>query len=254
MYVPLFRCEEEFFVVSTSFHIKPLIKMHQRNRDVALLSFSSNTVNLFKVSFNGMILLDVFKGPQCDKDFLLIDKFVSSLLSNNKPLLLFTGQRENVKKFIKLTSYKNIFEEPIDILQNFRSRELLKHIFRHIEPYFRKAELKVSRRVQLAKTDERTTTDINEIFQSAQREEVESLFIAEDKKIWGYLDARKNKVSTHKIQVDSYDEDILDDISEIVLKFKGSVVVLPQSSMPDKALMFAILRKKTKKSNNKNPK
>lgn len=72
MYVPLFKCDEELFVVSTSFHIKPLIKIHQRNKDIAMLVFTESHVKLFQVSMKNLVLLEIFKVPQNEPDYLKI--------------------------------------------------------------------------------------------------------------------------------------------------------------------------------------
>jgi hypothetical protein len=242
MYVPLFKCHEELFVVSTSFHIKPLIKMHQRNKDVAMLSFSESNVKLFQVSIKNVVLLDIFKLPKQDKDYLIIDRYISSLLSDKKPLLVFTGNRKHIDKFKKASIYGNIFNEPFNILQRFKDRDLLKHIFRHLEPYFRKIESKTLERFNTAKIQGKILIEINEILSHALKGQIKALYIAEDKKLWGYLDAHRSKITIHTKQIDSYDDDILDDLSELVLKFKGSVFVLPHSEMPEKNVIFCILR------------
>ncbi len=242
MFVPLLRCLEELFVVSTTFHIKPLIKMHQRNKNLALLSFSAKEVKLFQVGIKGLILLDIFNAPLSHQDYLNIDQYVSSLLEGKKPLLVYAGSKQHIEKFHKISTYGNIYPEPIEIKKNFKGRDFLKYIYTHIEPYFTKIESKVLRLYETAQQQGRVITEPNEIFKQALCGSIKALYIAEDKKIWGYLDTYRNKVAMHLKQVDSYDDDVLDDLSEIVLKFKGVVVALPQSEMPEKAVMFAILR------------
>lgn len=241
-FVPIFSCDEELFVVSTSFHIKPLIKVHQRNKDVALLHFTSTDVKLFQVNMKNLVLLDIFKPPSDEQDYLNIDRFVSNLLSEKKLLLVFSGNPESIKSFKKLSLYGNIFDTPLVSTSKNNGRDLIRHIFKHIEPYFRRLESKAANRFINAKKQGRLITDTHEIFSHAINGEIKILFIAEDIKLWGYLDTHRNKILVHNRQMDSFDEDILDDISEIVLKFKGSVVVLPQSKMPEKTMVFGILR------------
>lgn len=241
-FIPLLVCNEELFVVSTSFHIKPLLKVHQRNRDVALLHFTSSEVKLFQVSIKSLVLLDVFKAPKNEKDYINIDRFVTSLLSEKKLLLIFSGNIESINLFRKTSLYGNAFNIPLMYSRKNKTKDLLKHIFNHIESHFRKLEAMATDRFITAKKQGRLITETNEIFNYALKGDIKILFIAEDKKIWGYLDTYKNKILTHSKQMDSFDEDILDDLSELVLKFKGSVVVLPQADMPEKNMVFAILR------------
>jgi hypothetical protein len=242
MYVPLFNCYEELFVVATSFHIKPLIKLHQRDKDVALLVFAENNVKLFLVNIKNVNLLEVFPFPQNKTDLLKIDQHVAKVLKKEKPLLILSGNNEICKSFKKISVYGYLFGEPLEILQKYKGGELVRHIFKHLEPYFRKNEVKKLERFELAKLKGKVVMDANEILNYALNGAIKTLYISEDKKLWGYLDTHRKKMTIHSRQIDSYDDDILDDISEIVMKNKGTVFTLPQSQMPEKTLMFAILR------------
>jgi hypothetical protein len=242
MYVPLFKCDEELFVVSTSFHIKPLIKIHQRNKDIAMLVFTDSHVKLFQVSMKNLVLLEIFKVPESEPDYLKIDQFVTSILAKRKLLLVFTGNLEQINRFKSVSFYGYSYKEPLLISQKLKSGELLRHIFRHIEPFFRGQEAKISARFLSAKLQGKMVSQTEDIFNHARRGEIKNLYIAEDKKIWGYIDTQRKKISTHLKQVDSYDDDILDDLSELVIKNKGTVIVVPQSEMPENMVIFGILR------------
>ncbi len=242
MYVPLIKCEEELFVVSTSFHIKPLIKMHQRNKDIAMLVFADSNVKFFQVNMKTLVLLDIFKVPQNQVDYLKIDHYVMNILAKRKLLLVFTGNLDQIDRFKSVSNYDNSYKDPLLISQKLKTRELLRHIFKHIEPVFRKLEAKISEQFLAAKIKGKIISRIEDIFNHAKRGEIKSLYIAGDKKVWGYIDPSREKITTHLKQVDSYDDDILDDLSELVIKHKGTVTVVPQTDMPESMVIFGILR------------
>lgn len=241
-YVPLFNCHEELFVISTSFHLKPLMKLHQRNKDVAVLHFSDENVKLYQISIKNISLLDVFETPNTSSDYDNIDRCVSDIISKNKLLLIFSGKQECIDEFKKICMYGHYFNNPLPSIIKIKNKDMIRHIFKHIEPYFRELESRTTLRFETAKMQGRLVSDPNEILQHALNGDIKILFIAEDKKLWGYLDVYKKVIRTNPKQMDCYDDDILDDLSEIVLKAKGSVVVLPQSQMPDSGLIFGILR------------
>lgn len=241
-YVPLLTCKEELVVVSTSFHVKPLIKMYQRSRNLALLQFSEDQVQLFQINMKNITLIDIFELPKNSTDYLDIDRFVRQHLSEKKPLLIISGQEKYVKNLRDSSLYGNIFPTTFHSHLYKNGASLINHIYRHIDSYFFELESRSTSRITTAKQKGRLATDVDSIFSHALAGEIKTLFVAENEKLWGSMDFINKKISIHSQQMNSYDDDILDDLAELVLKFKGNVVVLPSMQLPNESLVCAILR------------
>ncbi|MCX6132099.1 MAG: hypothetical protein NTX25_23965 [Proteobacteria bacterium] len=72
---------------------------------------------------------------------------------------------------------------------------------------------------------------------------VRHLFVSEDESLWGEINMVTGSFSRNLVQVDAFDDDVLDDLAEIVYKSGGQVTVLRRDRMPHQSLACAILRK-----------
>jgi hypothetical protein len=108
--------------------------------------------------------------------------------------------------------------------------------------YFNMVENKSLKEYWEAKNKDKTSSNLDEIVQLALKGMLKNVFIKENMNLWGRINYQTGECHYYKKQMDSVDDDILDDIAEIVLWHGGSVTVLPAHRMPDSLAAAAIIR------------
>jgi hypothetical protein len=94
---------------------------------------------------------------------------------------------------------------------------------------------------RLAEAEKDVTEDLVEIVKSAQFKRVNSLFIAEDKHVWGNYDVEANEVHVRDEPAAGH-QDLIGMAAAQTLKNGGNVLVLPADKVPGDGLAAAILR------------
>ena len=93
-----------------------------------------------------------------------------------------------------------------------------------------------------AQTKRRASDVLDEITQYAVNGQVKTLMVSSARKVWGELNRWNGKTKVHSTKLNSHDDDLLDDLAEIVMRFKGNVLVVPDEWMPTVSPVAAVLK------------
>jgi hypothetical protein len=260
---------ESICVVSTSFHVKPLLKCLQFDRDFIFLGFGEGSVSLYKGNFHTMSFVDTIFFPEAQKilsdkneidswkivktkrvislgtaDWL--DDWVNALTFGSKPTLFLAGNKELTDLFIKDANYKLIRKK---VIRDVFFEDLEKEIFNKIKEVL-KEEVRInnSKNIEemlLAEEMNLTNGNLFQISKAAVLGNVRKLFIADDVNIFGILNRTTGSLILHSDQKNHIDDDVLDDLAQEVLSRGGEVILVSRDDIPNKCPVIAIFQSGT---------
>jgi hypothetical protein len=260
---------ENLCVVSSTFHVKPLLKWMQSDRDFLFLGFGESSVSLYQGNLNSMNYIDTVIFPEARKVLLdkketntssvlkmkriislgaveWLDDWVQVLTLESRPPLFIAGDKELTGNFIKDVNYENLRKN--SLWYSFdESQEA--DIFSKIRAILG-AEIKINdeknlKEIALAEKMKLTTDNIFQIAKAAILGNVEKIFIADDINIFGIMNRNTGNLVLHSEQKNLFDDDLLDDLAQEVLSHGGEVVLASRRNIPNGSPVLAILHKKT---------
>lgn len=83
--------------------------------------------------------------------------------------------------------------------------------------------------------------DLVKISRAALNGKVKTLFLRDNSEVWGQFHRKSSQITFHEKQLDSKDDDILDDIACEVIRHGGEVIVLDSKDMPSTSPAAAVL-------------
>lgn len=259
---------EPLCVVASSFHVKPLIKWQQVDRDFLLVGLEPGKAYIYKGSMGHCTLLDTVVMPKSMDDFFIddgsyeslkqarrfklvrleiwdwIDTFLK-LIPESKELPLFVaGEHSLATELIKHLKAEKKHSVPIHYSFDEGSVEVISNKIRQL----RKSESKLSLKqaifeFHMAGDSNLTGTGIHQVAQAASSGRIEKLFIADDTTVFGKICQSSGSISVHPEGLDHEDDDLLDDLAQQVLIDGGEVIVAPQRELPLKEPVLAILKR-----------
>lgn len=252
----------ELSVVSSSFHTKPLVKWSQDPRRFFLLSASRNAVNLSISSPSGLFHIhrEELKATPREEGSpgrrsrsaqahnaeqkivreirKKLNHFQNHLTGNMFPLLV-CGRPAFARPILERINYPYTILESLDVNPLSVSGEAL----RKRATEFLVEKQKMSHRDLLLEiSNSRPVYSLQEIAKASVQGRIDTLVVAEDQQVWGQLNRVTGRLRVFDRQRNSRDDDLLDDISEEVLRYRGEVRVLPKKEIPGKSLACAVLR------------
>ncbi len=257
-------------VAAHSFHLKPVLRSSQMRRSYFLLAFRKKYVELLLVTADEATSLERFElrsrtdGPSIDdsapkrlyKDGLknrrqkdLRDRMYSLnrqletyWVGDQRPLLL-AGQKAHLDAFRASCHYGYLLPYGwVEVLDERDTRSILGHSEEIMQQYFASLEDLAVSSFRKAESWGLTSSHLRETAVAAVRGQIQSLFIAEDRHVWGQLNRETGALQVQDDQGDGAADDLLDDIAELVLMKHGRVTVLPSNRMPRGQSIAAILR------------
>lgn len=247
-------------VVAQSFHVKPILKWKQRQEENYVLVLNDHEARLYESLYGQLKKIDSLSlRGKPKKSFGLDDKERETLYMNQtiakiddwltdrarmvQRSLILVGENTLTKRLYKSCEYPKIHKKTIvKQFTRYQDADLKRAINRHLHEASGVKKEKLIKQAKRAELNGRLDLNIYSITIKAIENKVSRLYIAEDDHIWGMLDRRTAELKVHPRQLDCYDNDLLDDLSEVVLKNRAEVVVLPKSEMPCKASIAAILK------------
>lgn len=230
-------------VVASSFHVKPLLKWTQREMGFSALHMTADSVQLYEgsmASFSLMNELNVKKITSESKKFKLITQFVHQNLMSLKVPLVVCGSLEDTQHFLDNTILANVISqtlpEPDANLKTFH-RQCLQILM----PYLKNKEKNILQKFFDAKAKGEVVTNLNDIALLVIQKKIKHLLVNENLHLWGELNKNNGTFSYSFNQLNSKDDDILDDLCQAVLAYGGAVTVLTKETMPGQKAACAIL-------------
>lgn len=229
-------------IVSNHFHIKPLLKWLQTDREFFCIDFSKSNVDILRGDGNSFSSVGCFGiGP---RDYGEIDACVSDKADEHQDTLVFlSGNSSLAKNFKERSKLKNIDDSVIDRSAYHGDYEILWHALNDRMRHRAIHQVKKSLRdYNVALIEGNARSEIDQIISAAKNGNIKKLIISEEDKIWGRFDAYKNNVNRVNRQINYEDDDLLDSISEKVIEDGGEVVMASSKQLPKGKALLAILR------------
>lgn len=161
-----------------------------------------------------------------EKYFRYVDQTIYDLLSKEKaiPIVIVTLHK-NQMTFRKVSKNKDLFEEAVVMsMEELSNQELYQETIKVIEPFFneqlKRQTAKVVQSIELGRASDK----LDHIVKAIINKEVKSLYLANDKRIYGSVDWTNQNVKLNQ----GVDTDILEELAEHVLQRKAKVYSVPK--------------------------
>lgn len=233
---------EPLSVVSSSFHIKPLLKWWENTENYYVLNINSEEACVYERTNSGLKEIDsipTLGGPL----YSWMDTWVLENLEDlSKPVVL-SGEQWAIKSFLENSQMQNIF--PRSVVYNgmvTNTKDLLEEVedclieeVMELKHYAKK-DLMDASKAGLA------SFDIHRIAKMIVSGNVSKLYIAEDAHAWGLFNPKTGDLKLHNNQLDCRDDDVLDDFAELAMKKGVEIFLLPKADIPAGSSVAAIFK------------
>lgn len=252
-------------IVADTFHVKPLLKWMQTDREFIFLGIESNTATLYQGNLHIFKEIDTIVFPNLILNFTKknaledchskmvrqenlreamewINGWVMNLTNEVRPRLFVAGKRELTSVLLGMMQYENMVSLPI--CASFSSsratricaeiRSVLKN---EIRKDFEKTILEFYYAIDLGLA----RGSIYTIAKAAVEGKIRKLLISEQNKIFGKMNRKNGEISIHGADTDHEDDDILDDLAQTVLANGGEVIMAPIGIIPQGRPILAII-------------
>lgn len=160
-----------------------------------------------------------------------------------KDIPLYIATSENLYRAYKeVTHHAHVHFLKVDVAkQEFHIQTHIHQAVEHIKKALREHKEAIKEQFQDPSQSKLMTDDLLKISRAAINGKIRTLFIMENFEIWGEISTKSGDFTTHEKQLNSHDDDILDDIACQVIRQGGEVVVLNRKNMPTQRPAAAIL-------------
>ncbi|MBY0383583.1 hypothetical protein K2X05_00360 [bacterium] len=236
---------KDIHVAADTFHVKPILKWQQREKPFYLLRIIDSTASLYLCGLMGMQFEKKFNVKKIanknQTDLFDLNKKIHEYMKNKKtPMIVVSDNVILTKNFLDICTYEKCIEDTFPahplMIQDHKKSIL------YLEEYYALEEKKLLNQYWEAKPRGQTSSIVHEILQRALLGQIKHLFINENTNIWGEINHTKGTLQYHEKQLNTKDDDILDDLAQIVLSFQGEVTVLNSQLMPDQRAAVAIFK------------
>lgn len=258
---------EKTCVIATSFHVKPLLRWIQVDREFLFLGISEGSASLYYGNQNSFNLLDTIifptklqnstdpdtyddlkkrrlNGLKYSQTIEWLNEWLFSLTKDLKPPLFVAGQKKLTSVFLKSCCYQNTRNQPIwPYFNQERASEICSEIRSSLMKDAKKDLEQCLMEFYQAEDLNLANKNIFQIAKAAIKGKVRKLIIADGIKIFGKIDKKSGELFVHPAHLNHEDDDILDDLAQEVLIQGGEVVVASREEIPKGRPILAILER-----------
>ncbi len=252
---------ETITVVASSFHIKPLLRWLQTDREFLFLGIKKDAAFLYRGSNSQVKLVDTVLFPEpLSKDLHAKVKNIKmnentqwfsnwlyeSSRKSSLPLFL-AGEKPMIKFLNQNLSYYKLRKKPLSY--SFSNNEVLDVVSQARHVLLNETNAKLDRALQeykLATSLNLGQKNLIEIAKAAVMGKIKKLIVSDGMQIYGLLDKNTGKINIHPTHLNHQDDDLLDDIAQIVIERGGKVVVTSKDQLPKRRPILAILKDTSK--------
>lgn len=275
--IGLFRTRSAFRIISlpievekscflaSSFHVKPLLKWMQIDRDFLILGIADNSADLYLGNQTSFTKVDSILFPDSfrrvdelgdyaslkrareirrrkNEAFTWIGEWLETITLRATPKLFLAGQKNLLKDLEKALKYKNLAKTPLAEVYRESDISSLCQKARKIITFEARATLENAlMEFRFAEEINLAQKNIFQIAKAAVKGRVRKLIVADEIHIFGKLDKNTGGLAVHPFELDHEDDDILDDLAQTVLARGGEVVVASRDEIPKGRPALAIL-------------
>ena len=257
--VPLPWRVEDFSVVSSSFHVKPLLAWLQREYKAYYLWSNNYKIQLYEVSPRENTLVAEFV-----RDFSKVENSADEIAKLNietadwlnmeiEPLVL--GNRSiyvrDSKDNILLNSIAKEFKriKKFHFLSDSGDFDFSSNVQRIRQKEREKVREKLRRNYNINLENEMPShtisSDLNEILKASIENRVSQIFMAYDENIFGKIDYGSKTAKLTYVHKDHEDDDLLDDIAQITMQNGVTPIFLKKEDMEEGQPIIALIKSKT---------
>jgi hypothetical protein len=250
---------QERVVVAESFHVKPLLECLQLCPMYYLISLSAKRVRLYQgtpwelklrhaVGVNDEVdsSNSIRKRQEATKEemrrfFSRAEKEIYPFIKENRSPVIVAGVSWLHPIFRRINRDPDLIAYAIQGNVEKWSEENLRHAA--LEALSKLAEqnkFEAIQEFQELSFQGRSSDDLSIVAKAAAHGKVKKIIVASDQMLFGKIDPTSGEVSLHSRQMDSSDDDVLDDLAESVFAKGGKVFCLPTKDLPTQSPVAAI--------------
>jgi hypothetical protein len=251
--------------VATSFHVKPLLRWLQVDREFLLLGMEKDSAHLYLGSQDSFKLVDSILFPEFfkeqhslndylslkeskrkrlkeDETFAWFNEWIKDLTKTTKPKLFVAGEKLKVDALNRNLQYINTAKAPIsNSFGEHNVGDICANIRKLLKEESKKALEKSLLEFKFAEEGNRTRKNIFQIAKAVVQGKVRKLIVTDEMNIFGTIDKKTGGLALHPFDLDHEDDCILDDLAQMVLSQGGEVVIAKQDEIPKGRPILAIL-------------
>ncbi len=246
---------EESCIVASTFHVKPLLKWMQVDREFLLLGAGIRTLTLYQGDTNSFRACDEFILPMNEigdpfnshsnrgqfTDWL--NERLVELSPKSGGRLFIAGRIRLAKTSQELLKSYGISVKRIapsfDLGSSFEVVYRIRNILNNDAARIYKEKLS---EFHAAIERNEAKGNVFTIAKAAVEGRVKKLLIAEEVEIFGKFDSKSGQLKITGHNLDHEDDDILDDIAQTVLAHGGEVLLAPKEIIPEGRPILAVVR------------
>jgi hypothetical protein len=256
---------EQSCQVATSFHVKPLLRWLQTDREFLLLGMDKDSSHLYlgsqdsfklvdsilfpeffkeKYSLNGYMSLNDSRKKKVKEDetFAWLNEWIKELTKTTKPKLFVAGEESKVDGLNRHLQYTNAVKAPISSsFVQHNVGDICENIRKVLKDESKKALEKSLLEFRFADEENRTRKNIFQIAKAVVQGKVRKLIVTDDLSIFGIINRKSGGLALHPFDLDHEDDCILDDLAQMVLSQGGEVVIAKRDEIPKGRPILAIL-------------
>lgn len=237
---------EQSCFVATSFHVKPLLRWLQADRDFLLLALGADAAHLYLGSQETFKLVGSIVQAELlirqEKAHSWLEEWLQQLTKHSKPRLFLVGEKSQVQSFSSQVKYPRANMTAIaKTIDELNISELCISIRKVLKEESKKSLEKALAEFRFAEEDKRTKRNIFQISKAVVEGRVRKLLVTDELSIFGKIDMKSGGLEIHPCHLDHEDDDILDDLAQMVLSQGGEVIVAKRDEIPKGRPILAIL-------------
>ncbi len=171
------------------------------------------------------------KQKEIEKYLQDIDNGLNELIDGYSSPLVVAAVDHIFSMFKEISKNKNIYPEPVS--GNYDNDDILlvhEKACQILSPWFEKE--RKQNKENYRENHGKTVSDIEELAKAAIAGSIETVFIAQDKNVWGKVGPEKVKIEVHK-EKQAMDICLLDFIARSTFLKRGEVFIVKQEDLPD---------------------
>lgn len=225
---------ENICVVASSFHVKPILKWIQMDREFLFLGVTKKSIS-------------IYHGNQTTFKYITeattqLNQWIQVLTLAHQPTLFLAGDLDVISELVKKLNYPDIYPESVG--RDFEPESAHHHCGLIRKILRREANLKI--KIQLTDFNKASQlniakTNIFDIGRAAVQGRVKKLLISEDMNLFGKLNRKTGDILIHPYHLDHEDDCLLDDLAQVVISKGGEVVVTKKAELPSGRPLLALV-------------
>ena len=251
--------------VATTFHVKPLLRWMQLDREFLILGLTKDSAHLYIGNQSSLHKIDAILFPEFFRKKAVLQGYINlkksrqlrlqkketyswtngwllQLTQKSSYKLFVAGEKPFVGDLIGHLKQKNIMTIPVSIDFDEHNLSEICRLVRHtLKDEAKRTLTQALLEFHFAEELNLAKKNIFQIAKAAVQGRVKKLIVADSINVFGKLDKKTGNIEIHPFDLDHEDDDILDDIAQAVLASGGEVLVAHREEIPKGRPILAIL-------------